>query len=126
MANLAKTLAMVAACSGLGVADAGEALAADPAPIGAWRTTNQCFLAGFVLYQDGRVQAAYLTGERDENAQWTWDGATLTITSKMFDLDRFTGRIMNGHIEADYVWHDLDNDRLNPQTCVFERFRPGI
>jgi len=24
-------------------------------------------------------------------------------------------------VEADYVWHDLDRDQLNRQSCVFER-----
>ena len=45
-------------------------------------------------------------------------------TSRSFDLDNFTGRLTNDHIEADYVWHDLDKDQLNRQACVFERFTP--
>jgi hypothetical protein len=39
-------------------------------------------------------------------------------------LDRFTGRLANNRLEADYVWHDLDKDQLNRQACVFERFTP--
>jgi hypothetical protein len=42
--------------------------------VGAWRATNQCFLAAFILMEGGRTQAAYLSGERDDNAVWTWDG----------------------------------------------------
>ena len=101
------------------------AYGAQGAPVGAWRATNECFLAAFVLTEDGRAQAAYLTGERDDNAAWTWDGSTLTIMSPTFDLDRFTGRLTNDHLEADYVWHDLDRDQLNRQACVFERFTPS-
>ena len=100
------------------------AYAAEGAPLGAWRTTNDCFLAAFVLTEDGRARAVYMTGERDENAAWTWDGSALSITSKTFDLDRFTGRLANNRLEADYVWHDLDKDQLNRQACVFERFTP--
>ena len=58
------------------------------------------------------------------NAAWTWDGSMLKITSRSFDLDTFTARLANYHIEADYVWHDLDKDQLNRQACVFERFTP--
>jgi len=100
------------------------AYAAEGAPLGAWRTTNDCFLAAFVLTEDGRARAVYMTGERDENAAWTWDGSALSISSKTFDLDRFTGRLANNRLEADYVWHDLDKDQLNRQACVFERFTP--
>jgi hypothetical protein len=100
------------------------ASAAEGAPLGAWRTTNDCFLAAFVLTEDGRARAVYMTGERDENAAWVWDGGKLTITSKTFDLDRFTGRLADNRLEADYVWHDLDKDQLNSQACVFERFTP--
>jgi hypothetical protein len=97
----------------------------EPSPvIGAWRATNECFLAAFLLTEGGRVQAAYLSGERDDNAAWTWDGSTLRITSSTFPLDRFTGHLTNDHVEADYVWHDLQKDELNRQTCVFERFAP--
>jgi hypothetical protein len=106
----------MAACAG--------AYAADDAPLGAWRTTNGCFLAAFLLTPDGRAQAAYMTGEQDGNATWTWDGNTLKIASKMFDLDSFDGHLANGGIEADYVWHDLDNDKLNRQACSFEKFSP--
>ena len=101
-----------------------SAHAADTAPVGAWRTTSGCFMIAFILTDGGRAQAVYMTGEEDENAAWTWDGNTLKITSKMFDLDLFSGRVVLDHIEADYVWHDLDNDQLNRQTCVFEKFTP--
>jgi hypothetical protein len=96
-----------------------------------WRTrssssvtgaTNQCFLAAFILMEGGRAQATYLSGERDDNAVWTWDGGTLRITSATFPLDRFTGHLANDRVEADYVWHDLERDQLHGQSCVFERF----
>ena len=103
---------------------ASAAYGAEGAPVGAWRATNECFLAAFVLTEDGRARAAYLTGERDDNAAWTWDGSTLRIISQTFDLDRFAGRLTNDRLEADYVWHDLDKDELNRQACVFERFTP--
>jgi hypothetical protein len=103
---------------------AAVASAAETAPTGAWRTTNGCFLVAFILIDGGRAQAAYMTGEEDQNAVWTWDGATLKITSRSFDLDNFAGRVANDHIEADYVWHDLDKGQLNQQACVFERFTP--
>jgi hypothetical protein len=93
--------------------------------IGVWRATNECFLAAFLLAEGGRVQAAYLSGERDDNAAWTWNGSTLRITSPTFPLDSFTGRLTNDRLEADYVWHDLQKDELNRQTCVFERFTPS-
>jgi hypothetical protein len=81
--------------------------------VGAWRATNQCFLAAFILMEGGRTQAAYLSGERDDNAVWTWDGSTLRITSATFPLDRFNGHLTDDRVEADYVWHDLERDRLN-------------
>jgi hypothetical protein len=90
--------------------------------IGAWRATNECFLAAFILTGSGRTQASYLSGERDDNASWTLDGDTLTIASQVFPLDRFTGHLTNDRIEADYVWHDLAKDKLNQQACIFERF----
>jgi hypothetical protein len=93
--------------------------------LGAWRATDDCFLAAFVLIEGGRAQSAYLSGERDDNAVWTWDGSTLRITSATFPLDRFSGHLRNDRVEADYVWHDLEKDQLNSQTCVFERFAPG-
>ena len=125
MPSLVKTLVMVlVAGSACVFAIPRAAQAAEGAPIGAWRTTNGCFLAAFFLTEDGRAQAAYMTGEQDSNATWTWDGSTLRITSKAFDLDTFDGRLKNGDIEADYVWHDLEKDQLNPQACVFERFTP--
>lgn len=93
--------------------------------VGVWRATNECFLAAFVLIEGGRAQAAYGSGEHDDNATWTWDGSALRITSATFPLDRFTGRLTKDRIEADYVWHDLDRDQLNSQSCVFERFVPS-
>ena len=92
--------------------------------IGAWRATNQCFLAAFLHPRDGRTQALYLSGERDNNATWTLDDGTLRITSQAFPLDRFAGHLTNDRIEADYVWHDLAKDELNQQSCIFERFTP--
>jgi hypothetical protein len=92
--------------------------------IGARRATDECFLAAFILTGSGRAQAVYLSGERDDNAAWTLDGGTLRITSQAFPLDRFTGHLINDHVEADYVWHDLEKDELNRQTCIFERFTP--
>jgi len=125
MPGFAKPLVMMLIACGAYVASiAPRAYAAEGAPLGAWRTTNDCFLAAFVLTEDGRARAVYMTGERDENAAWTWDGSALSITSKTFDLDRFTGRLANNRLEADYVWHDLDKDQLNRQACVFERFTP--
>ena len=119
----ASVFAVAAVAASLLCSAAG--LAADApaeAPTGAWRTTNGCFLAVFLLNDGGRARAAYMTGEEDDNAAWTWDGSTLKITSKMFDLDSFTGHLAGGDIEAEYVWHDLDKDQLNRQSCVFERF----
>ncbi len=101
-----------------------SAQAADTAPTGAWRTTGSCFLLAFILTDGGRAQTVYGTGEEDENAAWAWDGSTLKITSKMFDLDTFTAHVSDDRLEADYVWHDLDNDKLNHQACEFERFTP--
>jgi hypothetical protein len=110
----------------LGSAAAAWPLAASAQELaGAWRATNECFLAAFVLIEGGRAQSAYLSGERDDNAVWTWDGSTLRITSATFPLDRFTGHLTNDRVEADYVWHDLERDQLNSQTCVFERLAPS-
>ena len=100
------------------------ASAAEAAPVGAWRTTGNCFMLAFILTDGGRAQAVYMTGEEDQNAAWTWDGTTLKITSKMFDLDTFTAHLADDRLEADYVWHDLDNDKLNRQACEFEKFTP--
>jgi len=119
---LAAMLVVAAACASL---PGRDAYAAQAAPIGAWRTTNECFLAVFVLSEDGRAQAGYLSGEKDENAAWTWDGSTLTITSQLFALDRFAAHLSNDRLEADYVWHDLDRDVLTQQSCVFERLTPS-
>jgi hypothetical protein len=92
--------------------------------IGAWRATNGCFLSAFVLTRNGRAQAMYLSGERDDAAAWTLEDGTLSITSRAFPLDRFTGRLTNDRVEADYVWHDLAKDELNRQACIFERSTP--
>lgn len=127
MPGLVKILAAIlgaAAASMLAMAPAASAGASDGAPVGAWRTTDQCFLAIFVLSEGGRARAVYLSGERDDDAAWSWDGSTLTITSMTFPLDRFAGHLANNHVEADYVWHDLDKDQLTRQACVFERFTP--
>ena len=99
----------------------GGGYAAEGAPLGFWRTTNQCFLEVFVLTEGGHAQTAYETGEQETNAAWTWDGTTLTITSPMFPEDKFTARMADDHVEAAYVWHDLDRDLLNEQACTFER-----
>jgi hypothetical protein len=93
--------------------------------IGAWRAANGCFLATFILTGNGRAQAMYLSGERDDNAAWTLDDGTLRITSQVFPLDRFTGQLINDRVEADYFWHDLAKDELNRQSCIFERFTPS-
>ncbi len=115
--------AFIVAC---GVTVSSLANAAQDAPTGAWETTNDCFLAGFVLNAGGRAQALYMTGEQDNDATWMWDGSTLTITSRVFDLDMFTGRVVNDRIEADYVWHNQDTNQLNRQSCAFERFTPFL
>ncbi len=101
-----------------------SAYAAQATPIGAWRTTNGCFLSAFLLSEGGDAQAAYLFGERDDYAAWTWDGVTLEIVSEDFPLDSCSGRLTNDQIEADYVWHDFDRDELNSQSCVFEKLTP--
>jgi hypothetical protein len=93
--------------------------------VGAWRATKECFLTSFILTGNGRAQAMYLSGERDDNAAWTLDGGALRITSQAFPLDHFTGHLTNDRVEADYVWHDLAKDELNRQTCIFERFAPS-
>src|ERR1700680_1278795 len=96
MPGFVRTLFMSLIACGLYVPSmVPAAYAAEGAPLGAWRTTNECFLAAFVLTEDGRAHAVYMTGERDENAAWTWDGTTLTISSQTFDLDHFTGRLAN-------------------------------
>ena len=120
MSGLLRALVVCVAATASAVI-ASAAQGADGAPVGFWRTTNECFLALIVLTDDGHAQAAYLSGEREENAAWTWDGTTLKITSPMFPQDEFTGRVTNDRLEADYVWHDLQRDQLNRQSCVFER-----
>ena len=100
------------------------AYAAQEAPLGGWRTTNECFLALFVLTDNGRAQAAYVSGERDDDATWSWDGTTLTIVSAAFPMDSFAGHLTNDRVQADYVWHDMDKDQLNKQACTFESFTP--
>jgi hypothetical protein len=93
---------------------------ADGAPLGFWRATNDCFLAVFLLGENGHAQTAYQSGEQDANGGWTWDGTTLKITSPMFPLDEFTAHVASDRVEAEYAWHDLERDQLNRQSCVFE------
>lgn len=112
-------LASLLTPSSLSAADAGRENLT-----GVWRATNDCFLRFFVLIDGGRAQALYMTGERDENAVWTWDGTTLHIVSQTFPLDRFDGKLTSDGVEAAYTWHDLDRDQLNTQTCAFERYMP--
>lgn len=111
-------------CSALLCALPLYAHAAQTSPIGAWRTTNGCFLSAFILNEGGSAQAVYLSGERDDYAGWTGEGDRLEIISEDFPLDSFSGRVISDEIEADYVWHDIDQDAYNPQSCVFERFIP--
>jgi hypothetical protein len=110
--------AIAAAC----IAAGSMTHAAEGAPTGAWRTTNACFLAMFLLTPDGAARTIYMTGEADNSALWTWDGTTLRIVSRTFDLDKFTGRLANDRVEADYIWHDNDKNELHTQSCTFERF----
>lgn len=116
--TLVLSVGLSAACA---AAIASAVNAAEDAPIGFWRTTNECFLALLVIAEDGHAQAAYLSGEREDNAAWTWDGNTLKISSPMFPQDEFTAHVTGDRVEADYVWHDLQRDQLNHQSCVFER-----
>ena len=44
------------------IALATGAYAADGAPVGFWRATNDCFLAVFLLAENGHAQAAYKSG----------------------------------------------------------------
>lgn len=121
MSGLVRTFLGACACA---IAIASAAYGADNAPVGFWRTTNQCFLVVFVLAEDGHAQTAYNSGEQETNAAWTWDGATLSITSPLFPEDKFTAHVADDHVQAEYVWHDLDKDQLNQQACVFERIMP--
>jgi hypothetical protein len=66
----------------------------------------------------------YLCSERNDNAAWTLNVGTLSIRSLAFPLDRFSEGLINDRVEADYVWHDLEKDELNRQTCIFERSTP--
>lgn len=99
--------------------------ARDPALVGPWRATNDCFLSAFNLLADGHVETVYLNGERDGRAHWDSEDDTLTITSDLFPQDSFEGEVTGDNIEADYVWHDIDRDEYNPQECSFQRFIPG-
>ena len=120
-----RTLVMALAASVLvPVAPLSAADSAQDGLTGVWRATNDCFLRFFVLIDGGRAQALYMTGERDENAVWTWDGTTLHIMSRMFPEDRFDGKLTSDGLAADYTWHDLDRDQLNKEECAFERFNP--
>src|SRR5947207_1708506 len=100
----------IGCCSGWPIFWTCASSVAQPAPLGVWQTTNGCFLVAFFLGDDGHANAAYMTGEQDDNATWSWDGSTLTIASRVFDLDNFTGRLVNDRIEADYVWHNNDTN----------------
>jgi len=40
------------------------------------------FSPAFILTDGGHAQAAYLSGEHEDNASWTWDGSTLKITRR--------------------------------------------
>ena len=111
---------LVASCA----AFAPLAHGAEGAPLGFWRATNDCFLEVFLVGENGHAQTAYRSGEQEPNGAWTWDGTTLKITSPMFPEDEFTGHLANDRVEADYVWHDLDRNQLNRQSCVFERVEP--
>ena len=125
MPDFAKTLLMIVMIGGAGIfTQLPAAYAAQTAPLGAWRTSNGCFLSTFFLSENGDAQAVYLSGERDDYAAWTWEDGILKIVSQDYPLDSFSGRLANDHVEADYVWHDFDKDELNPQTCSFERFAP--
>ena len=108
---------------------AGAAQAAEDttmeAVLGPWRATNDCFLSAFNVLADGHVETVYLNGERDGRAHWTFEEGMLTIASGLFAEDSFEGVVMGNVIEAEFVWHDLDRDELNPQQCRFERFIPG-
>jgi hypothetical protein len=122
MPNFAKTLLMI---GGDGIfALIPAAYAAQPAPLGAWRTSNGCFLTAFFLSENGGARAVYLSGESDDYAAWTWEDGILKIISQDYPLDSFSGRLTNDHVEAEYVWHDFDRDELNPQSCIFEKFTP--
>jgi hypothetical protein len=121
-----RTIAAGLVLCGMTAAGYSAGWAAQAAPTGAWRTTNDCFLVAFLLTEGGRAQALYGTGEHDDNASWNWDGSTLKIASAAFSLDHFDGHLAGDRLEADYVWHDLDKDELTRQACVFERFTPGI
>ena len=66
------------------VALATGGYAAEGPPVGFWRATSDCFLAVFLLAENGHAQAAYQSGEQEPNGMWTWDGTTLKITSPMF------------------------------------------
>jgi hypothetical protein len=116
--------ALVLACCAFVVALSLGANAAEEPPLGAWRTTNQCFLALFYVSEDGSVQAAYLSGEHEDDATWSWDGMDLSITSPTFTQDSFTAHIADDGLEADYVWHDLEKDELHSEHCLFEKVMP--
>jgi hypothetical protein len=61
-----KTLAVSLVVCGASVLAIGPAAyAAEDAPLGAWRATNDCFLAAFILTEGGHAQAAYLSGEHE-------------------------------------------------------------
>jgi hypothetical protein len=53
---------ITAFCVACGMIAGAGGHASQNAPLGAWQTTNQCFLLAFRLGEDGRAQAAYMTG----------------------------------------------------------------
>lgn len=124
MRDFVRLCALALAMCGAAAPSVSAADAALDAPLGAWRTTNDCFLAIFILSEGGRTLTAYRSGEKDDKATWSWNGATLSIVSPTFDKDSFAGRLVGERLEADYVWHDLDKDELHTQACAFERFSP--
>jgi hypothetical protein len=102
-------------------ANTAEDVPRGDAPLGAWRTTNECFLALIYVSADGSAQAAYLSGEHEDDAAWSWDGTTLTIIAPTFPQDSFTAQLADGGLAADYVWHELDTDMFHTETCLFEK-----
>jgi hypothetical protein len=118
-AGLRGTVALMALLS-----FAGPATSAANPLLGTWRSTNRCFLAAFLLTEDGRAQAVYLSGESDDDASWSWDGTMLKIVSRKFPLDGFDARPVEDRLEADYVWHERETDAYHREPCVFERLTP--
>ena len=104
------------------VALATGAYAAVGAPVGFWRATNDCFLAVFLLGENGHAQAAYTSGEQEQKR---YVDLARHPPSDHRSQRSLRARIdgtdpANDRVEAEYVWHDLDKDQLNRQSCVFE------